>query len=114
MRCESIDIQARIPVPINSDGTGICKTPCFKDANGVVYEIEAVKSACEEAKGLPIVRYNDDGNAVVIGAAKSIRYRDGYIEVDGTLFGGGTSEEVVLSSTSDVVEMNIEHIGLGV
>lgn len=114
MRCESIDIQARMPVPINSNGTGICKTPCFKDANGVVYDVEAIKSACEEAKDLPIIRYSDDGNAVVIGVTKSIRYKDGYIEVDGTLFGGGTSEEIVFSSTKDVVEMNIESVGLGV
>jgi len=114
MRCESIDIHAKLPVPINSDGTGVCKIPCFKDANGVIYEIEAVKSACEEAKNLPIIRYDNDGNSVAIGVVKSICYKDGCIEVEGTLFGGGTSEEIIFSSTKDVVEMNIESVGLGV
>ncbi len=95
MRCESIDIRARIPVPINSDRTGICKIPCLKDSNGVVYEIEAIKFACEEAEDWLIIQYDDAGNTVVIGVANSIYYKDGYIEVEGTLFGGGTSEEFI-------------------
>ena len=114
MRCEPIDIHAKMPVPINSDGTGICKIPCYKDANGVVYEIEAVKSACAAAEDLPIVRYDDNGKTVVIGAVKSIRYENGNVEVEGTLFGGGTSEDVIFSSTKNVVEMSIKSVGLGV
>lgn len=114
MRCESIDIRAKMPVPVNSDGTGICKIPCFQDANGTVYEIEAVKLACEEAKDLPIIRYDNCGNAIIIGVTSSIRYKDGYVEVEGTLFGGGTSEEIIVSSTQDIVEMSIERVGLGV
>lgn len=114
MRCESIDIHAKMPVPINSEGAGICKIPCYKDANGVVYEIEAVNSACAAAEDLPIIRYDDKGNTVVIGTVKSIRYEDGYVEMEGTLFGGGTSEEGIFSSTKNVVEMSIKSVGLGV
>ena len=115
MRIESIDICVSMRVPINCDGTGVCKIPCFKDANGVVYEETAIKDACEEANGsnLPIIRYNDSGDPVVIGVAKSVRYQNGYIDIEGSLFAGGTSEEIIFTSTKDVCEMTIESIGLG-
>lgn len=115
MRCEHIRIHVEIPVPINSDGTNCYKAECYKDLNGVVYEVQAIKDACEEASELPIVRYNESGKAIPIGIANSIRWNEkGYIEVDGVLFFGGTNEEYIFSSTKDVVSMDIESFGFDV
>lgn len=115
MRCEQIRIHAEIPVPVNSEGTNFYKMECFKDLNNVVYELRAIKDACEDASGMPIIRHNDSGQAIPIGVANSVRWNEnGCIEVDGILFHGGTSEEYIFSSTGDVVSMDIEAFGFGV
>ena len=115
MRCAGIQIHARIPVPTNSEGDNIYKMPCFKDENGVVYQIEAVRDACEEADAeIPIIRYKDDGQPEVIGVAYSIQWNpDGFIELDGLLHFGGTSEEIIFDTAENVTSMTIESIGLG-
>lgn len=115
MRCTEVQIHAKIPVPTNSDGNNIYTVPCFRDGNNVVYQIEAIKDACDEAGCLPIIRYKDDGSSEVIGIANSIQWnQDGFIEVDGVLRFGGTSEEIIFDSVKDVVSMTIESIGLGI
>ena len=89
--------------------------PCFRDGNGVVYQIEAVKDACEEAdQWLPIIRYKDNGQAETIGVARSVKWNpEGFIEVDGVLRFGGTSEEIIFDTVKNVTSMTIEAIGLG-
>lgn len=50
MRCSDIKIHAEIPVLTNSNGTNpYFETPSFKDKNPVVYELSAIKDACQEA-----------------------------------------------------------------
>ena len=115
MRCAGIQIHAKIPVLTNSDGDNIYKMPCFRDGNGVVYQIEAVKDACEETdQWLPIIRYKDNGQAETIGVARSVKWNPaGFIEVDGVLRFGGTSEEIIFDTVKNVTDMTIEAIGLG-
>lgn len=112
MRCTGIDITLRIPTHTNSYGTGICKIDCFKDNNGVVYEIESIKGACEQAENIPIVKCDKNGKRSVIGVANRLEYKGGYLVVTGSLFAGGTAEEVVFTSTGDVTSMDIESIEL--
>lgn len=118
MRCENIRVRMEIPVKVNSEGTNPCfATACFKDGNGVVYELQAIKDACTEAdaKNIPIIQYNDGGEPVIIGIVDAIRYNEsGFIELDGVIKFGGTSEEIVFSSTKDVVEMTLESVGVSV
>ena len=115
MRCSNIHFHADIPVPTNSDGSDqYHKEPSFKDLNGVTYEIQAIKSACNTAKNAPVIRYDEHGNAVPIGIINSAKWNDGgYIEVEGVIMFGGTNEEVVFSSANDVVSMDIESFGFG-
>ena len=114
MRCAGIQIHAKIPVPTNSDGDNIYRMPCFRDGNGVVYQIEAVKDACEASKsGLPIIRHKGDGPAETIGFADTVMWNpDGFIEVDGVLLFGGTSEWVVFNDDKNVEFMAMRFIGL--
>lgn len=114
MRSTEIGITLRIPIPINSTGTGICKTDCFRDDNGIVYEIEAIKDACDGIGDIPIIQYDENGQRKVIGVADKIEYEDGCLYVTGRIYAGGTNEEVVLTSTKDVTSMEIESIGFGV
>ena len=115
MRCADIQIHVKIPVPTNSDGDNIDRMPCFRDGNGVVYQIEAVKDACEEMdQWLPIIRYKDNGRAETIGVARSVKWNpEGFIEVDGVLRFGGTSEEIIFDTVKNVTSMTIEAIGIG-
>ena len=109
MRCAGIKIHAKIPVPTNSDGNNIYTVPCFRDCNDVVYQIDAIRDACDEAGSIPIIRYKDDGSSEVIGIAHSIQWnQDGFIEVDGILWFGGTSEEIIFDSVKDAISMTIE------
>lgn len=114
MRCADIQIHAKIPIPTNSDGDNTYRTPCFRDGNGYVYQIEAVKDACGETdQWIPIIRYKDNGQADTIGVARSVKWnQDGFIEVDGVLLFGGTSEWVVFDDDKNVEFMAIRSIGL--
>lgn len=110
MRCSNIKFHADIPVPTNSDRYGL---PCFCDANGRTYEISAVENACENAKDLPVIRYDSNGEEIVVGVANAKWNKEGFIEVDGVLRHGGTCEEVELSFSKDVMAMRIDAIGFG-
>lgn len=115
MRCAGIQIRVKISVPVNSDGNNIYEVPCFRDGNDVVYQIEAIKDACDKASNLPIIRYTKRGSPEVIGVAHSIKWNPrGFVEIDGVLRFGGTSEEIIFDSSKDVVSMTIESIGLGI
>ncbi len=114
MRSTEIGITLRIPVPVNSCGTGICKTDCFKDDNGIVYEIEAIKDACDGLVNVPIIQYDENGQQKVVGIADKLEYEDGCIYVTGRIYAGGTNEDVVFTSTKDITSMEINAIGFGV
>lgn len=118
MRSENIRVHIEIPIQVNSTGTSPHFTcDCFRDKNGTVYELQAIKNACDDANKnqLPIIQYNDDGEPVPIGIAHTVKYNPaGYIEIDGVIKFGGTSEEIDFSSTKDVTSMEIESIGFSV
>ncbi len=114
MRSVEIGITLRIPVPVNFDGTGICKMDCFRDDNGIVYEINAIKDACDEAENIPIIQYDENGQRTVVGVADKLVYEDGCMIVTGKIFAGGTNEDVIFTPSKDVTSMEIESIGFGV
>ena len=114
MRCKNIKFTAALPIEIDIPDKKTCVFPHFKDANNIVYEVEAIKQACETAKDLPIIRYKDDGSAETIGVAESICWNPtGFIEVNGVMWFGGSSEDVTLDSCNNVVHMSIQAIGIG-
>lgn len=115
MRCTGIQIHARIPVPVNSEGDNVYGMACFRDENGMTYQIEAIRDACEEADAeMPIIRYRDDGQSEVIGVVNSVVWNpEGFIEVDGVIQFGGTSEDIIFDTVKNVTSMTIESIGLG-
>lgn len=114
MRSTEISITLRIPVPINSDGTGISRIDCFWDDNGIAYEIEAIKDACDDAQNIPIIQYDENGKQTVVGVADKLVYEDGCVIVTGRILAGGTNEDVVFTSNKDVTSMEIKSIGFGV
>lgn len=88
MRCGNIRIHVEIPVYAD-------KNNCFCDDNHVSYSIPAIREACETASNLPIIQYDEQGTEKVVGVAQSIKWNPhGFIEVDGLLLFGGTSENV--------------------
>lgn len=115
MRCMCAEIHVKIPVPVNYAGDSCDQKLRFRDANGVVYQIGAIQDACEKASDIPIIRYQPDGNPDVIGVARSVEWNpDGFIDVDGLLWFGGTSESgVVFDNRKNVTKMIITEIGLG-
>lgn len=116
MRCLNIPFKAKLPVPVNSEGNEIYQTDCFCDANDNIYEINAIRSACSETKNIPITRFDKDGKQTVIGIVTKMSYQDGFINVEGTMFGGGTNEEIIFSDKDhkgNIVSMDIESIGIG-
>ena len=114
MRCVGIEIHVKMPVPGNYTG-GFCdQKPRFRDANGVVYQIGAIQDACEKVSDIPIVRIQPDGKTDVIGVARSVEWNpDGFIDVDGFLWFGGTSDNVIFDDRENVTKMIITEIGLG-
>lgn len=114
MRCVGIEIHVKMPVPVNYTGDVCGQKPLFRDANGVVYQIGAIQDACKKALDIPIIRYQPDGKTDVIGVARSVEWNpDGFIDVDGFLWFGGTSDDVIFDDRKNVTEMIITEIGLG-
>lgn len=117
MRVSGIRIYIEMPIPINFNGSSpYYEIPCYKDCNGTIYEINAIKDACNEISNLPIIMYNKHNNPVVVGIAETIKFNSekSCIVIDGVLNFGGTCEETIFSSTKNVIDMTIESIGLGV
>jgi hypothetical protein len=114
MMSANMRIHVKIPAPISSGGDNTCRVPYFRDGNGVVYQINAIEDACEASKsGLPIIRHQGDGQAETIGFADTVMWNpEGFIEVDGSLQFGGTSEWVVFDGDKNVEFMTIRSIGL--
>jgi hypothetical protein len=110
-----VEIHVKIPVPVNCAGSSCDQKLRFRDANGVVYQTGAIQDACEKASDIPIIRYQPDGKPDVIGVARSVEWNpDGFINVDGLLWFGGTSESgVVFDDRKNVTKMIITEIGLG-
>ena len=103
MRCKNIKIHAVIPVEIEG---GI-----FTDENKVKYSEEAIRKACEKADSQPILQFDRDGKPRVIGISEHVQWNPkGFVEVDGSLFFGGT-DDVVNWNENVVAEMKIQTFG---
>ena len=114
MRSSEIQIHAKIPVPTDGNKYNANAVPRFHDKNGVVYQIKAIQDACDKAQNLPIIQRGDNGKEDIVGMAHSIKWNpDGFIEIDGVLRLGGTSESVTFGSDGDIFSMEITAIGLG-
>jgi hypothetical protein len=76
-----------------------------KDKNGMLYTEEAIKKACEDARGVPITAYNKNGEEVVIGFTDYVEYsdQDKGFKVCGHLWHGGTTEYVQETHDLDLV-----------
>lgn len=101
MRTKFIKTLLEIPVPIDKP-----------DLNNVVYTEEAVKKACQEAKGLPIIMHCPNGETKVVGVAENVRYESGHILVDGCIFYGGTEESVLFDDDKKIISMEIQGFGI--
>lgn len=105
MRCGNIRIHVEIPVYAD-------KNNCFCDDNHVSYSIPAIREACETASNLPIIQYDEQGTEKAVGVAQSIKWNPhGFIEVDGLLLFGGTSENVEFGNDDNVVSMELNSVG---
>lgn len=101
VRTTNIKVSLEIPVPIDKP-----------DKNGVIYTEDAIKKACENAKGLPIILYNSDNSTKTIGITDDVQYENGYILTTGTLRYGGTEEQVVFNDENKIMSMEI--VGFGI
>lgn len=100
MRTKFIKTSLEIPVSINKP-----------DLNNVLYTEDAIKKACENANGQPIIMYSPGGETKIIGIANNVTYKSGHILVDGTIFYGGT-EESVLFDDKKIISMSIQGFGI--
>lgn len=104
MRCRNIRIHAEIPVEIVN---GV-----FENGNKGKYSEEAIRQACEKADGRPILQFDRDGNAQVIGVSEHTQWNPkGFVEVEGFLFAGGT-DDMVEWNENVVTEMEIQSFGV--
>lgn len=85
MRSENIEVTIKIPVPINKP-----------DGNCVMYDVNAIKKACENATGSPFEVEDSDGKFKPVGVASKVNFIEdgGYIYVEGSVWSGGTCEQV--------------------
>lgn len=104
MRIENVKISMELPVRFNAP-----------DCNGVVYTKESWEEAIKSAKGMPIEIINNDGTSTVIGISENITLKcddnNGTIRVDGMLWHGGTSEEVVFTEDK-ITNVIIKGVGI--
>lgn len=79
-----------------------------------VFAMITIREACETASNLPIIQYDEQGTEKVVGVAQSIKWNPhGFIEVDGLLLFGGTSENVEFGNDDNVVSMELSAVGIG-
>ena len=79
------------------------------DHNGVRYAEKALREMAETAKGKPIV-FKDQP----IGIVDSASYDGRFLKINGFMFGGGTSEQVVLSDkTKDTLVTSAKVVSVG-
>ena len=95
MRSENVKVTMKIPAHFNEP-----------DENGAIYSKEAWENAVKDAVGLPIEIINDDGSSTVVGVADEVKLtkdddNEDIIFVSGTLWHGGTSENVEF--TKDII-----------
>ena len=113
MRCTPVEFHARFPISENYDSGNCDHGPRFRDLNGVVYTIDAIKNSCKENTNVPVIQFQADGTPKTIGIVKSIKWDpEGFVEVNGVLRFGGTCEDVILDKTEIVIGMTITEIGL--
>lgn len=105
MRASNVKISMEIPVPFNC-----------ADENDVMYSNRSFEEACNEATGKPIEIINSDGSSTVVGVATEVTYikddtNGDYIHVTGTLYHGGTSEQVNIDK-GVVTDVKLSSIGI--
>lgn len=102
MRSKNIEVTIKIPVPIDKP-----------DGNGVMFDVYAIKKACENANGSPIEVEDSDGNFKPIGVASKVTFIEdgGYICVEGSVWSGGTCEQVDIIDNM-VKDMTITSFGI--
>ena len=114
MKCYNIKVHAEIPIHTFIDQTGESPYLYFRDGNLNSYSIQSVREACENVSNLPIIKRDNLGSGEIIGFAQSIKWNPhGFIEVDGQLFSGGTTETVELGKDDCVVSMELSTVELG-
>ena len=77
------------------------------DKNGNIYTEEAISKACDGASGSPIIQFDEHGGRTPIGVANRVWYEDGYINVDGVAWHGGTCENVKFDALNRINDMMI-------
>lgn len=104
MRVDNVKVTMDIPVHFNQP-----------DKNGYVYTKESWEEAVKNAVGIPIEIIHDDDTRTVVGIVKDMKFvkddDQDIIKVFGTLFYGGTSENVKF--TKDVIT-NVTLNGIGI
>jgi len=104
MRCKNIEVTMKIPLSVDEP-----------DDNGVIYTREAIENAFENAKGKPIITYENDQRVcieVVTSDAKIIETSEVvFAEVSGRIRFGGTEESVEKDEDGKVVNMEFTSIG---
>lgn len=87
IRSEYIGVTFKIPVPVDKP-----------DGNGIMFNIDAIKKACENFTSRPLEYVDKDGASTVIGTCDSIKFLEdeNVVWVDGYVWHGGTCESVDL------------------
>lgn len=114
MRCKNVPFRVKFHSNVTHDERGAL-SPYFSDENGVVYSVEAVKKACENAQDIPVIRYDKFGAGRILGVAKTFQYDpdDSSVVIDGILEFGGTSDLVVACGTEEqITSMEFTEVGL--
>ena len=122
MKCRNAKLHIEIPIEVNSNGSSPYYTSkCFKDENGITYELAAIKDAAryatEDKDIIPIMlQIGSKDEKIEIGNANLIKWnKDGYIEVDGVLnFISTISDEYIFSSDKDIIDFTISEIIIGI
>ena len=99
MRCKNIKVSLEVPVT-------------KPDGNGIIYAEEAIAKACENANNQPIITYNEKGESIVIGITNSVVYKNGMMLVEGNIYAGGTTDNVLFDDNKRIISMEISGFGL--
>lgn len=101
MRTKNVEVKFKFPVRVNEP-----------DCNGDVYTEDVIISACKNSAGMPIIQRNESGEEVPVGVANKVWYENGYINVEGISWYGGTCEEVKFNDLNQISEMEIMSFGI--
>lgn len=104
MRTDNIKITFDMPVQFNKS-----------DGNGVIYTKESIQNAMSTGNDNPIEIIDNNGMGTVVGIVENMTLidsgDDGVIHIEGHLWHGGTSEEVVIEDNK-VTSFSIRSVGI--